>query len=186
MLFPTVVDAGGTPERLDYVLKVMDERSDAFSRVGAHDFQDFNDRTRLNHSEAKPRLLIMVDDITCLLGSSAKEIESRMSEVLLRGDDLGVNLVVTATPPLPSVIHHWTKDDFTCRVVFWVRDHREINRLIEASVVDTLLPYGDMLVATTPDSDNLPGLVHLHAPWVSSDARLRIVQRSVATGARPV
>jgi DNA segregation ATPase FtsK/SpoIIIE-like protein len=164
----------------------MDERGEAFSQVGAHDFQDFNHRTRLNHSEARPRLLIMVDDITCLLGSSAKEIESRMSEVLLRGDDLGVHLVVTATPPLPSAIDHWTKDDFTCRVAFWVRDHREINRLIEARVADTLLPYGDMLVATTPDSDNVLGLVHLHAPWVSKDARLRMVQCTIAAGSKPV
>ena len=185
MLFPTVVNAGGAPERLDYVLKVMNERSDAFSHVGAHDFQDFNDRTHLNHSEAKPRLLVVVDDITCLLGSSAKDIESRMSEVLLRGDDLGVHLVVTSTPPLPSAIDHWTKDDFTCRVAFWLRDHREINRLLDTGVADTLLPYGDMMVATAPDSDNLPGLLRVHAPWVSRDARLRIVQRSVATGSKP-
>jgi S-DNA-T family DNA segregation ATPase FtsK/SpoIIIE len=167
LLAPVVVDAERVVGALQWVLREMDARYKKFSKAGARNILDYNQKT----GDHIPYLVIVIDELADLMMLAPDETERSITRIAQLARATGIHLIISTQRPSVDVVTGLIKANFPARVAFMVASNMDSRVILDQPGADKLLGKGDMLYQA-PDA---PSPVRLQGVYVSDPEIQRLV-----------
>jgi S-DNA-T family DNA segregation ATPase FtsK/SpoIIIE len=178
LLTPVITDAGKALSALRWSVAEMMRRLDEFSKVGARNIAEFNERVeekirqreeeeknmKLSEEEKKenarknplpkkvPRIVIVIDELADLMmREHKKETEAMICRIAQMARAVGMHLIIATQRPSVDVITGLIKANIPTRIAFSVTSSIDSRTVIDSVGAEDLLGRGDMLF-TNPKS----------------------------------
>lgn len=199
LLAPVVTDPGKAVVALKWVVREMETRYRAMSRLGVRNIAGYNER--LAEAEAKgevikrtvqtgfdqqtgaplfeeqmldlqpmPFIVVIVDEMADLMIVAGKEIETAVQRLSQMARAAGIHIIMATQRPSVDVITGTIKANFPTRVSFQVTSKVDSRTILEEQGAEQLLGSGDMLFRQSGGR-----ITRVHGPFVSDGEVERVV-----------
>lgn len=98
----------------------------------------------------EPYLVAVIDDLADFMPIN-KDIELSLTQIAIKGPQVGIYLILATSQLIPKVITGIIKANIPTRIAFRCNTHKELRMLIAMAGTYTLLGGGDMLLDTCYD-----------------------------------
>ncbi|MFN7710443.1 MAG: DNA translocase FtsK [Holosporales bacterium] len=206
LLSPVVTEPKKAVFALKWVVREMEDRYRAMSRLGVRNIEGYN--TRLTEAAAKgevltrqvqtgfdaetgrpvietqpldttplPYIVVVVDEMADLMMVAGKDIEAAVQRLAQMARAAGIHLIMATQRPSVDVITGTIKANFPTRISFQVASRFDSRTILGEQGAEQLLGKGDMLYME-------PGgkIVRVHGPFVSDHEVERVVKHLQAQG----
>jgi S-DNA-T family DNA segregation ATPase FtsK/SpoIIIE len=158
LLAPVIVDVEQVVGALAWVTRMMDDRYQKFSDVGARNIADYNKKVaRRKGEEQLPYVIIIIDELADLMMMAPDEIERYITRIAQMARATGIHLVIATQRPSTDVVTGLIKANFPARIAFAVTSQIDSRVILDTPGAERLLGRGDMLLML-PDSPKLQRL----------------------------
>ena len=208
LLAPVVTDPRKAIVALKWVVREMEERYQAMSKLGVRNIQGFN--TRLADARKKrevlkkkvqtgfdpetgkpiyeeqdldltplPYIVVVVDEMADLMLVAGKDIEIAVQRLAQMARAAGIHLIMATQRPSVDVITGTIKANFPTRVSFQVTSKIDSRTILGEQGAEQLLGQGDMLYMAGGGR-----ITRVHGPFVS-DGEVEDVVRFLKSQGQP-
>jgi S-DNA-T family DNA segregation ATPase FtsK/SpoIIIE len=179
LLHPVVTQPRDAAKVLRWAVAEMEGRYRLMMENGVRNIDSYNNMVRKRRSARKnddessllPFIVIVIDELSDLMLSSAREVEEAITRLSQMARASGIHLIVATQRPSVDVVTGVIKANFPCRISFKVSSRYDSYTILGQYSAEFLLGQGDMLFLR-PGPE---GLVRVHAPYVSEDEIKRVV-----------
>ena len=171
LIAPVVSDPVMAAKALNVIVKMMENRYDEFSKVGARNISSYNEKANLDNSlKPMPSIVVIIDELADLMIVSGKEVESSIQRITQLARAAGIHLVVATQRPSVDVITGVIKANIPTRIAFAVSSGTDSRTILDSTGAERLLGYGDMLYQ--PVGEQHP--IRIQGVFISDDEVARI------------
>jgi S-DNA-T family DNA segregation ATPase FtsK/SpoIIIE len=124
-------------------LKEMEDRYDAFARLGTRNIEGYN--SRVAPDERLPFIVLVVDELADLMMQQGPEVETSICRLAQLARATGIHLVIATQRPSVDVITGTIKANISSRIAFAVATQVDSRTIIDMPGADRLIGRGDML-----------------------------------------
>lgn len=163
LLSPVVVDLEKVVSALQWVTREMDLRYQKFSKAGARNLNDYNQRMLAHNERTLPYLVVIIDELADLMMLSPDETERSITRLAQLARATGIHLIIATQRPSVDVVTGLIKANFPARIAFAVSSSVDSRVILDQPGAERLLGSGDMLFQA-PDA---PAPVRLQGVYVS-------------------
>jgi len=142
LLTPVIVDTEKTVNALKWAIEEMELRYRILEESGSRNLPSFNLN---NPTEAKPYIVIVIDELADLMGKHAREIEGPIVRLSQMARAVGIHLVLATQRPSVNVLTGLIKANVPARVAFTVASQVDSRTIIDMAGAEKLVGRGDML-----------------------------------------
>lgn len=142
LLAPVIVDTEKTLNALKWALNEMDLRYRLLEESGSRNIRSFNTN---NPAEARPYIVIVIDELADLMVKHAREIEGPIVRVSQMARAVGIHLVLATQRPSVNVLTGLIKANIPSRTAFSVASQVDSRTIIDMAGAEKLVGNGDML-----------------------------------------
>ncbi|NIO16809.1 MAG: DNA translocase FtsK [Deltaproteobacteria bacterium] len=179
LLHPVVTQPKDAAKVLRWAVAEMEGRYRLMMENGVRNIDSYNNMVRKRRSARKdddessllPFIVIVIDELSDLMLSSAREVEEAITRLSQMARASGIHLIVATQRPSVDVVTGVIKANFPCRISFKVSSRYDSYTILGQYSAEFLLGQGDMLFLR-PGPE---GLIRVHAPYVSEDEIKRVV-----------
>ncbi len=169
LMHPVVTDMKKAEALLAWACEKMDERYTYLARAGVRSLHSYNalgaeeifSRLQPEDEEEQkriptfmPHIVIVVDEMSDMMMTAAKEVESHIVRLAQKARAVGMHLIVATQKPTVDVITGLIKGNLPARIAFQVSSRGDSRVVLDEMGADKLLGNGDMLFL-------IPGTSHL-------------------------
>ena len=169
LMHPVVTDMKKAESLLSWACDKMDERYGFLQRAGVRNIQAYNalgadevlNRVRPESDEEAalvptymPYIVIIADEMSDLMMTAAKEVESHIVRLAQKARAAGIHLILATQRPTVDVITGLIKGNMPARISFQVTSRNDSRVVLDEMGADKLLGNGDMLFL-------VPGTSHI-------------------------
>ena len=124
-------------------LKEMEDRYDAFARMGTRNIEGYN--SRVAPDDRLPFIVLVVDELADLMMQQGPEVETSICRLAQLARATGIHLVIATQRPSVDVITGTIKANISSRIAFAVATQVDSRTIIDMPGADRLIGRGDML-----------------------------------------
>ena len=179
LIGPVINDPSQASNALKVIVKIMDERYDAFAKAGVRNIQGFNSMvasappTQPDGSPSPkkmPYIVVIVDEMADLMNVAGKEVESSIQRITQLARAAGIHLIVATQRPSTDVITGVIKANIPSRIAFAVSSGIDSRTILDHVGAERLLGNGDMLYMPIGSSN----AVRVQGVFITDDEVKRI------------
>lgn len=144
-----LTDLEETASYLEEVARLMDERYEKLSELGARNIASYNRRRRNNNESEMSRLIIVFDEFADFMIQDkdiAKRIKDAIQRLGQKSRAAGIHLIICTQSPKADVIDTNTRNNLTGRICLRVSDSNASNVVIDEPGAELLAGKGDYLM----------------------------------------
>lgn len=144
-----LTDLEETASYLEEVARLMDERYEKLSELGARNIASYNRRRRNNNQSEMSRLIIVFDEFADFMIQDkdiAKRIKDAIQRLGQKSRAAGIHLIICTQSPKADVIDTNTRNNLTGRICLRVSDSNASNVVIDEPGAELLAGKGDYLM----------------------------------------
>ncbi|MFO0908412.1 MAG: DNA translocase FtsK [Isosphaeraceae bacterium] len=160
LMHPVVTDMKKAESLLSWACDKMDERYAFLARAGVRNIESYNQLgadeifTRLRPEDEQerariptymPYIVIIIDEMSDLIMTSPKEVESHIVRLAQKARAVGMHLIVATQKPTVDVITGLIKGNLPARIAFQVSSRGDSRVVLDEMGAERLLGNGDML-----------------------------------------
>ena len=145
MMVPVVTDVKKAAGALQWGVKEMLRRYNAFAEKGAKEIRRYNDIMTMMGEAPLPYIVIFIDELADLMISAPREVEDAICRIAQMGRAAGIHLVVATQRPSVDVITGLIKANFPSRIALTVSSATDSRTILNQAGAERLSGYGDML-----------------------------------------
>jgi S-DNA-T family DNA segregation ATPase FtsK/SpoIIIE len=175
LLAPVIVDPDKAIHALKWTIDEMDRRYHMLEETGARNLMSYN---MSNPDEAKPFIVLVIDELADLMVKHAREIEGPIVRLSQMARAVGIHLVLATQRPSVNVLTGLIKANIPARIAFSVASQVDSRTIIDMAGSEKLLGNGDMLYL--PGDKEKP--LRIQGGFVSEDEVRAIVSAVCETG----
>ncbi|HCX64881.1 MAG TPA: cell division protein FtsK, partial [Eubacteriaceae bacterium] len=180
LLIPVVTDPKQASSALNWAIKEMTERYQAFKDAGVRDINGYNMQAKEKGKERMPRIVIIIDELADLMMVSPREVENAICRLAQLARAAGIHLVLATQRPSVDVITGLIKANIPSRISFSVSSQTDSRTILDTGGAEKLLGSGDMLYHPVGKSKPL----RVQGAFIS-DEEVEQVVTHVKGGAKP-
>lgn len=171
LIAPVISDPVMAAKALNVIVKMMENRYDEFSKVGARNISSYNEKANQDKIlKPMPSIVVIIDELADLMMVSGKEVESSIQRITQLARAAGIHLVVATQRPSVDVITGVIKANIPSRIAFAVSSGTDSRTILDATGAERLLGYGDMLYQ--PVGEQHP--IRIQGVFISDDEVARV------------
>ena len=140
-----VYDAKRATNSLDYAVREMVDRYEAFAKNKVRDMASYNELLVKRNEKKMPYLVVIIDELSDLMMESSKEVENHITRIAQMGRAAGIHLIIATQRPSVDVITGVIKANVPSRISFQVSSQIDSRTILDMSGAEKLLGKGDML-----------------------------------------
>ncbi len=161
---PVVVEMDRVISTLQWALREMDRRYDAFSSIGARHIDEYNKKIRRRRDSQKmPYIVVVIDELADLMMLAPEDTERAVTRLAQMSRATGIHMVIATQRPSVDVVTGLIKANFPARIAFAVASGTDSRVILDSTGAERLLGQGDMLFQK-PDA---PAPLRLQGCFVS-------------------
>lgn len=147
LMLDVVTDPAKAANALHWAVREMERRYELFAEHHVRDFASFNEAmTEEDKKEEKlAQIVIIIDELSDLMMSSAKEVEDSICRLAQMARAAGIHLVIATQRPSVNVITGLIKANIPSRLAFAVSSGVDSRTILDQYGAEKLLGKGDML-----------------------------------------
>ncbi len=145
MMVPVVTDVKKAAGALQWGVKEMLRRYNAFAEKGAKEIRRYNDVMTMMGEQPLPYVVIFIDELADLMMAAPREVEDAICRIAQMGRAAGIHLVVATQRPSVDVITGLIKANFPSRIALTVSSSTDSRTILNQAGAERLSGYGDML-----------------------------------------
>jgi len=142
LLTPVVTNPRQAASVLKDMLRIMEQRFEAFAQIGARNIQSYNQRTDV---EPLYYIVIIIDELADLMMVAPADFEDIICRLAQMTRATGIHLVVATQRPSVDVITGLIKANIPSRLAFAVSSQVDSRTILDTTGAEKLLGRGDML-----------------------------------------
>jgi S-DNA-T family DNA segregation ATPase FtsK/SpoIIIE len=142
LLSPVIVDTEKTINALKWAIEEMETRYRLLEDSGSRNLPSFNLN---NPTEAKPYIVIVIDELADLMVKHAREVEGPIVRLSQMARAVGIHLVLATQRPSVNVLTGLIKANVSSRVAFTVASQVDSRTILDMAGAEKLVGRGDML-----------------------------------------
>jgi DNA segregation ATPase FtsK/SpoIIIE, S-DNA-T family len=158
------------------VLKEMIYRHRVMSDTKTTNIENYNEKAKEKGYEPFPYIVIVINELSTLMTSRAKEVETAISQIAQTARSSGIHLIVATKHPSNDVVTKLIKANLASQIHYKI--DKEDNNLLLDKEVDTSDLIGDGDSLFTPP--NNPNSIRIHAPKIKQIDILNVVKYLIA------
>lgn len=178
LLAPVVTDPKKAANTLNWAVAEMTRRYGLFAQFRVRDLQSYNQRARERDKEVLPLIVLIIDELSDLMVTSAREVEEAIARLTAMARAAGIHLVIATQRPSVDVITGVIKANMPSRIAFAVTSQVDSRTILDQGGAEKLLGKGDMLYY--PQSASKP--IRGQGAFVSEDEVETVVGFITAQG----
>ncbi|MBO7448768.1 MAG: hypothetical protein J6U54_00230 [Clostridiales bacterium] len=167
---PMIKTRAGFIKMLDWLSKEIDKRYEFYLENGTRSFIDLHRSARFTRRKMMPRILVVISDLKFYLGDGSDDVTGKLSKLIIRGKNAGVNFLIATTDLTDEVLVPELKDLIDSRVAFKVKDIDESKCILGLDTAIELIGKGDLIYSTPSDTYKVQGVE------VSPEELLRVTE----------
>ena len=173
LVHPVVTEMTMAKTALDWAVHEMEDRYDKLARLGVRNIAGYNQKLAelaaagsAEHVDLEPMplLVIVIDELSDLMMTAGKEVETCIVRLAQLARAAGMHLIVATQRPSVDVVTGLIKANFPCRISFQVSSKHDSRTILDTVGAEHLLGKGDMLFKSAGTK-----LQRLHGAFVSDD-----------------
>ncbi|MFN2137671.1 MAG: DNA translocase FtsK 4TM domain-containing protein [Candidatus Promineifilaceae bacterium] len=169
---PVVVEMDRVISTLQWALREMDRRYEAFATVGARHIDEYNKKIRRRRDIQKmPYIVIIIDELADLMMLAPEDTERAVTRLAQMARATGIHMVIATQRPSVDVVTGLIKANFPARIAFAVASGTDSRVILDTTGAERLLGQGDMLFQK-PDA---PAPLRLQGCFVSDNELGRLI-----------
>jgi S-DNA-T family DNA segregation ATPase FtsK/SpoIIIE len=169
---PVVVEMDRVISTLQWALREMDRRYDAFASTGARHIDEYNRKIRRRRDSQKmPYIVIIIDELADLMMLAPEDTERAVTRLAQMARATGIHMVIATQRPSVDVVTGLIKANFPARVAFAVASGTDSRVILDSTGAERLLGQGDMLFQK-PDA---PAPLRLQGCFVSDNELSKLI-----------
>lgn len=171
LLVPIVTDPRKAAPVLRWVVSEMEQRYMHMEECKVRNIFDYHLLCQQNNLlKAMPFMVIVIDELSDLMMTAAKETEDLIARIAQMARAAGIHMIVATQRPSVDVITGLIKVNFPSRISFRVTSKIDSRTILDCAGADKLLGKGDMLFL-----DSASRLQRAHGAFVSDAERAKCV-----------
>lgn len=154
---PIITDTKKVIYTLNSLCIEMDNRYNLLKDAGCRNLKEYNNKfvnRRLNPEKGHrflPYIVLVIDELSDLMMTSGKEIETPIARLAQLARAIGIHLVVATQRPSVNVITGLIKANFPARLSFRVTSKVDSRTILDTGGAEQLVGQGDMLLSQSSD-----------------------------------
>ncbi|MCL2611224.1 MAG: DNA translocase FtsK [Defluviitaleaceae bacterium] len=145
LLVPVVTDPKKAAGALNWAVREMLRRYEAFATTGVRDLAGYN-RTLIETGEKPlPQIVIIIDELSDLMMAAPNEVEDAICRLAQMARAAGLHLIIATQRPSVDVITGLIKANVPSRLAFSVSSGTDSRTILDSVGAEKLLGRGDML-----------------------------------------
>ena len=149
---PVVTEPKEAASALSWGVAEMERRLKVFSKVGARNIGQYNDKVQSGQIDAEefeelPYIVIIIDELADLMMNVGKEVEFSISRIAQLARAAGIHLIVATQRPSANVVTGLIKANITNRMSFNVASGLDSRVILDTAGAESLIGNGDLLLS---------------------------------------
>ncbi|MFL5737628.1 MAG: DNA translocase FtsK 4TM domain-containing protein [Actinomycetota bacterium] len=173
LLSPVIVHPKRAAEALNWVVREMETRYEAFATIGIRDIRSY--RAGLAEGTLRippgqedkyghlPYMLVVIDELADLMMVAPRDVEDAICRIAQMARAVGIHLVVATQRPSVDVVTGLIKANIPSRIAFMTSSQADSRVILDSNGAEKLVGHGDMLFAPS----NISKPVRLQGAWVT-------------------
>ena len=161
LLFKPISEPEEAIKALSWTLKEAELRTEKLASCKARNLEAYN----LKAKEPLPNIVIILDELSDLMLSKAKETETLIVRIAQKSRALGIFLIISTDKYSPDVITGLIKANIPSKIAFMLPTVNDSRVVLDSGGAEKLTGKGDMLLKTT----ETPRLLRLQTPMVPDE-----------------
>lgn len=171
LIHPVVTETSMAKNALDWAVHEMEQRYNKLARAGVRNIAGYNQKIaagnlppELADLEPMPYLVIVVDELSDLMLSAGKDVETAIVRLAQLARAGGIHLIIATQRPSVDVVTGLIKANFPSRIAFQVTSAHDSRTILDSTGAELLLGKGDMLFKPSGSKPR-----RLHGPFVADE-----------------
>jgi S-DNA-T family DNA segregation ATPase FtsK/SpoIIIE len=160
LMCPIVTEMTKAAKILEWAVNKMDERYILLKEAGVRQISEFNKLSteqlfkrfgavtpeeQLRVPKKMPSIVIVVDELSDLMMTAAKEVEAYIVRIAQKSRAVGIHIILATQRPQATVVTGLIKSNLPARISFQVASRMDSRIILDKTGAETLLGKGDML-----------------------------------------
>lgn len=188
LLSDVIVDNGKVLNALKWSISEMDRRYKLLQENGVRDIDSYKRKREsgemhiftdpdtgdkvTQEMENLPAIVIVIDELSDLMASNGKEVESSIVRIAQMSRAVGIHLIISTQRPSVEVITGLIKANLPTRIALKVNSNIDSRTIIDRPGAEKLIGNGDMLFLGPQNSNP----IRLQSPFVKEDEVQNVVR----------
>ncbi len=168
---PVVVEMDKVVGVLQWALREMDHRYQAFAKLGARNIITYNDKAEKSGKDKLPYIVIIIDELADLMMTAPEDTERALARLAQMARATGIHMIVATQRPSVDVVTGLIKANFPARIAFAVSSATDSRVILDQTGAERLLGMGDMLFQK-PDA---PAPLRMQGCFVSDEELSKLI-----------
>ena len=179
LVTPVITDEKKAATALAWAVDEMERRYELFAKNGVRDIKTFNKKRHVFESsyESLPYIVIIIDELADLMMVAATDVEDCIMRLTQKARAAGIHLIVATQRPTVNVVTGTIKSNIPTRIAFAVAQANDSRVILDENGAESLLGYGDMLVA-----ENGTKTIRVQGSYVDDEEVARVVEAAKSQG----
>ncbi len=172
LICDVVYDAKKASIALKWAVSEMERRYRELQKAGVKNIEQHNERLKKQNQKPMPYLVIIIDELSDLMLTSPKDVETSIIRLSQMARACGIHLVIATQRPSVNVVTGVIKANMPSRIAFLVSSKVDSRTILDANGAEELLGNGDMLFMP-------PGqgrLARIHGSYISEDEIKKVLE----------
>ncbi|MBR2860375.1 MAG: hypothetical protein IKB86_00845 [Clostridia bacterium] len=152
LMTPVVTDPKKAAGALQFVVREMEKRYEAFARRKVKEIARYNEVSIEMGEEPMPRIVVIVDELNDLMLVARGEVEDSVMRIAQLARAAGIYLILATQRPSVNVITGVIKANIPSRIAFAVASGVDSKTILDATGAEKLVGKGDMLLHLNGDN----------------------------------
>ncbi len=186
LMCPIVTEMAKAAKILEWAVSKMEERYVLLKEAGVRQISEFNklseeqlckrfgaetEQEKARVPKKMPSIVIIVDELSDLMMTSAKEVEAHIVRIAQKSRAVGIHIILATQRPQATVVTGLIKSNLPARISFQVASRMDSRIILDKTGAETLLGKGDMLYLKPGTSE----LVRAQGAYLSNDEIEKVV-----------
>ena len=146
---PVVTDPKKASKALKWAVAEMTRRYALLAESNCKEIGSYNNLMESKGEEKLPFILIIIDELSDLMATSANEVEDSIARLTAMARAAGMHLIIATQRPSVDVITGVIKANIPARISFAVSSQVDSRTILDMGGAEKLLGRGDMLYSKT-------------------------------------
>ena len=145
LLIPVVTDPKLASGALNWAVREMTSRYEAFAENKVRDIGGYNKKMEKEGEDKFSHIVLIIDELSDLMMVSAQQVETAICRLAQLARAAGIHLVLATQRPSVNVITGLIKANIPSRISFAVTSQVDSRTILDMGGAEKLLGQGDML-----------------------------------------